>query len=131
MSASLVQIVAAGDVRAAVERVTLPLHDGGVPGPAFIEHGAGARAAGLSLPDEVVIVFGNPAVGTPVMQADPRAGIDLPLRILVWSAAGTTRVAYRDPRRLAGHFRLGPATETLARLSELMEQLARAAATVG
>jgi uncharacterized protein (DUF302 family) len=61
------------------------------------DHAAGARTVGLELPDEVVLVFGSPTAGTPLMQADPRAGIDLPLRILVWSDDGGTRVAFRDP----------------------------------
>ena len=65
-----------------------------------------------------------------MLQADPRAGIDLPLRILVWSAAGTTRVAYRDPRELAERFELSAATETLTRLNELLEQLVAAAIKV-
>ena len=38
---------------------------------------------GLELPDEVVLVFGDPAVGTALMQTDPRVGIELPLRILI------------------------------------------------
>jgi len=34
----------------------------------FIDHAALARAAGLELADEVVVIFGNPAVGTTIMQ---------------------------------------------------------------
>jgi uncharacterized protein (DUF302 family) len=64
------------------------------------------------------------------MQADRRAGIDLPLRLLMWAAAGTTRVAYRNPRALAERFELGPATKTLASLNELLEQLVAAAIRV-
>jgi uncharacterized protein (DUF302 family) len=50
---------------------------------ARIDHAAGARAVGLALGDEVVLVFGNPQAGTPLMQADPLVGLDLPLRVLV------------------------------------------------
>ncbi len=48
----------------------------------------------------------------------------------MWSAAGTTRLAYRDPRELAERFELGAATETLAALNELLEQLLTAAIRV-
>jgi uncharacterized protein (DUF302 family) len=131
MTAGLVEFEAPGDVRATVDRVTAALDARGITLFATIDHGAGARAVGLELPDEVVLVFGSPAGGTPVMQVDPRTGIDLPLRMLVWSAAGTTRVAYWDPRQLAEHFELGGTTQPLARLRELLEEVARAAITLG
>ena len=51
---------------------------------ARIDHAAGARAAGLELASEEVVAFGNPRAGTPLMQSDPRVGIELPLRILAW-----------------------------------------------
>jgi uncharacterized protein (DUF302 family) len=60
-----------------------------------------ARAEGLELPDEEVIVFGNPRAGTLLMQADPRIGIELPLRILVWAGAQGVELGYDDPRDLA------------------------------
>ena len=50
---------------------------------AVIDHADAAREAGLALPDEVVVIFGNPALGTKLMQHNARAGIDLPLRILI------------------------------------------------
>ena len=90
-----------GDVASVVDRLTAGLRDRGVEVFATIDHAAGARAAGLDLADEVLLVFGDPAVGTALMQADPRAGVDLPLRVLVWSQDGVTRLAYQDPAVLA------------------------------
>jgi uncharacterized protein (DUF302 family) len=65
---------------------------------AQIDHVAAARAVGLlELADEVVVVFGNPRAGTPVMQQGPRIGIEFPLRILVWDNGQTASVGYIDP----------------------------------
>ena len=112
-----------GDVASVVDRLTAGLRDRGVEVFATIDHAAGARAAGLDLPDEVLLVFGNPAVGTALMQADPRSGVDLPLRMLVWSQDGATRLAYQDPAVLADRYEVGFEQATLDRLRGLLEQL--------
>jgi uncharacterized protein (DUF302 family) len=95
---------------------------------ARIDHAAGARAAGLELAPEEVIFFGNARAGTPLMESDPRVGIELPLRMLVWQDADGTRLGYRDPRALAEAYDLAGHEETLQRMSALLAALAAAAA---
>lgn len=51
---------------------------------ARIDFAADARRAGLAMPPSQLLVFGNPRAGTPLMQAVPRAALDLPLKVLVW-----------------------------------------------
>jgi uncharacterized protein (DUF302 family) len=50
---------------------------------ARIDHAAGAREVGMAMPPAVVLIYGNPRGGTPVMLAAPHAALDLPLRVLV------------------------------------------------
>ncbi|MGW4945647.1 DUF302 domain-containing protein [Actinoplanes sp. NPDC004185] len=123
MSAGLITTRSRSDVATTVRHLTAALQRRGITLFATIDHGAGARGVGLELADEVVLVFGNPAAGTPLMQADPRAGIDLPLRILVWSGADGTRVAFRDPQAMAEDFELAGQAETLARLRGVLDAL--------
>jgi beta-galactosidase len=78
---------------------------------------------GQELPDEQVLIFGDPRVGTPLMREDPRVGYELPLRVLVWDAGGETHVAYRPPTDLADEYRLSARTEVLSRMTSLLEQL--------
>ncbi len=112
-----------GDVSSVVDVLIAALRNRGVEVFATVDHGAGARAAGLELADEVLLVFGNPAVGTALMQADPRSGLDLPLRLLVWSQDGATRVAYHDPDEMAERYAVGSEQATLSKLRGLLEGL--------
>jgi uncharacterized protein (DUF302 family) len=74
---------------------------------AVIDQAAEARQAGLELRDTTLVIFGNPAAGTPVMAASPLAALDLPLKVLVWDDAGQTKVSYTAPGWLAGRHHLG------------------------
>ena len=49
-----------------------------------IDHAAAAKKFGLELRPRVVIVFGNPKLGTPVMIKTPLLAIDVPPKALVW-----------------------------------------------
>jgi uncharacterized protein (DUF302 family) len=105
---------------AAIERRGLTLF-------ARIDHAAGARAAGLELADEQVLTFGNPQSGTALMQNDPRIGIELPLRMLVWSTATEVLVGFNDPRELASSYAIAALRQTLEQMATLLEALAREA----
>lgn len=71
-----------------------------------IDQAEQARQAGLDLRETVLVIFGNPAAGTPVMAAHPLAAIDLPLKVLIWDDAGQTTVSYYSPATLAARHRL-------------------------
>ena len=68
---------------------------------AVIDQREAAQKAGLDLRDTVLVVFGSPAAGTPVMAAVPLAALDLPLKALIWDDGGQTKVSYYDPATLA------------------------------
>ncbi|HEV2259277.1 MAG TPA: DUF302 domain-containing protein [Streptosporangiaceae bacterium] len=73
-----------------------------------IDQAAEARQAGLTLRDTVLVIFGNPAAGTPVMAASPLSALDLPLKVLIWSDNGQTKVSYYAPAALAARHHIGP-----------------------
>ncbi|MDL9980455.1 DUF302 domain-containing protein [Microbacterium candidum] len=122
---------AAGTVDEVVQRLTRELDARGIRIFATIDHAAGAREAGLELADEVVLIFGSPAVGTALMQYDAAAGLDLPLRMLVWEDGVRTRVGYHDPHELAGSYRLAAASGVLDKLAVLLKSLAASVARDG
>ena len=113
----------AHSVPATVDRLIAALGKRGITVFARIDHAGEARKAGLELADEELVIFGDPRVGTRLMQADPSVGYDLPLRVLIWDAAGQTMIAYRPPTELRDGFAVGAQLETLQRMENLMAQL--------
>jgi uncharacterized protein (DUF302 family) len=118
----LVTVPSAFGVDDAVARIERAVTAAGMKVFARIDQAAEARGAGLAMRPAVVLLFGNPKAGTPLMVARPTAAIDLPLKALVWQDdAGATWLTYNTPsllvRRhgldatLAG--RLAPAGELL------------------
>jgi uncharacterized protein (DUF302 family) len=75
---------------------------------AVIDQSAEASQAGLSLRETTLVIFGSPKAGTPVMAAAPLAALDLPLKILVWSDDGQTKVSYTSPAALGARYQLPP-----------------------
>ena len=126
--AELITRSASGSVAEVVERLLAALEQRSITVFAVIPHSAGARKVGLDLRDQTVVIFGNPQVGTPLMQSDATVGIELPLRILVWDKDGTTTLGYHDPIDLAEEYSLGDAGAVLERMHHLLGELVDEAA---
>ena len=84
---------------------------------AVIDHSGEAAKVGLALRDTMVVIFGAPQAGTPVMQAVPVAALDLPLKVLVWDDDGRTKLTYTAPAALAARY--GLSDELAARLAAI------------
>lgn len=74
-----------------------------------------------------LLVFGNPNVGTPLMQADPRIGIDLPLKFLVWEdQEGQVTITYNDPHFIAKRVDLQGQDARLEKIAKVLKKLSLA-----
>ena len=112
-----------------VVRLTRAIESRGLTVFARIDHAVAAREAGLDLADEQVVLFGNPRAGTPLMQSDPRIGIELPLRMLVWADADGVLLGYRDPRELDSSYSIAAEHhQILEQMATLLGELADEAA---
>ena len=75
---------------------------------ARVPHSEAAKGAGLELRPTELMIFGEPKSGTPIMQCNQRAGIDLPLKALAWQDAdGQVWVGMTDPQALKQRYELG------------------------
>lgn len=89
-----------------VDRLTAMVTAKGMKLFSVIDHAREARDHGLELRDTVVVIFGSPEAGTPVMVFAPLAALDLPLKVLIWVDGDQTMVSYQAPGELARRYRL-------------------------
>jgi uncharacterized protein (DUF302 family) len=76
----------------------------------------------------VVVLFGNPRLGTPLMLASPEAAIDLPMRMLVWEdKAGKVWLGYVAPETLKARHKLAGVDEPLQAMAGALAAFAKAA----
>ncbi len=93
----LIRVKAGGDVAATMDALEQAVEAAGVTVFARIDHAEGAKGAGMDLAPEQVLIFGTPEHGTQAMQADPLAGLLLPMKVLVYEDAdGQTWLVYQD-----------------------------------
>jgi uncharacterized protein (DUF302 family) len=70
---------------------------------AKIDFTSDAKKSGLAMPRTMLLIFGNPKGGTPVMVAAPSSALDLPLKVLFSEDAdGKVWLSYNTPEYLAG-----------------------------
>ena len=111
-------------VAATVARLTAILAARGMTVFAVIDQSEQARLAGLRLRETTLVIFGNAAAGTPVMDIAPLAALDLPLKILIWADGSRTNVAYYSPAELAARYGLSEAlAANLAAIGPLTDAL--------
>ncbi len=104
-------------VKATIDRLETEVKAKGMLVFARVDHGKGAHDIGMELRPTELLIFGHPRGGTPLMQAQQTAGIDLPLKALAWEdAAGKVWLAYDDPERIAARHGIptgGPVTKAM------------------
>ncbi len=106
----IVRIASRYSVPETVDRLERLLKERGLVVFARIDFSGDAARAGLKMRAEQALIFGNPKAGTPLMQAVPTSGLDLPLRALVWEDAdGKSWLAYNAPEYIIQRHGLPPA----------------------
>lgn len=94
-----------------------------------LDHEANAASVGLELRPTKLIVFGNPNLGTPLMQDEQTTGLDLPQKMLVWEdEEGNVKVSYNDIYFIAERHGIKGNEEILNKISNALANLANTAA---
>ncbi|WP_432411695.1 DUF302 domain-containing protein [Rasiella sp. SM2506] len=91
---------------------------------AEVDHTTNAQSAGLELRNTRLVLFGNPSLGTPIMQLNQQAGLDLPQKMLVYEdEAGSVLVSYNGTEYVAARHGVADA-ESLAQISNALSNFA-------
>jgi uncharacterized protein (DUF302 family) len=96
-SSGVIAIRSAHDVDETVARLKKDIAAKGVVFFQEIDQTALAAKAGIALKPSILLIFGNPPLGTQFVAANPQAGLDWPVRMLVYrDAQGQVWVAWTD-----------------------------------
>jgi uncharacterized protein (DUF302 family) len=128
----LVMRPSALSVKETIDKLAKAVEEKGAKVVARVDHAAGAKAVGADMKPSEVLMFGNPKLGTPVMQGNLRAGLDLPLKMLAYEdAAGKVWLVYTAPAALKARYRINDATAdaTLKTMATVLDGFATAATT--
>ena len=126
MADGLTTIASSLGAKATMDRLEAEVKATGLTVFARVDHAGDAAAVGLPLRPTELLIFGNARGGTPLMQANQVAGIDLPLKALVYEdASGKVWLAYDDPSWIAQRHGLGVGVAaTVLTLTEALKAFA-------
>lgn len=128
LAEKLVTIESQHSVKDTVDRLAAALDQRGIKPVARVDHAAGAKTVGMELPPTEILIFGNPKLGTPLMQANPEIAIDLPLKVLAWQdKAGKVWVAYTAPDALKARYGISGHDKVFEAMASALQTLTKAA----
>jgi len=128
-SAELISVVSNKSVSASLDALQAAVENAGAKVFARVDHAGGAEKIGESLADAELLIFGNPKIGTPAMQADIKAGLFLPLKVLAYEDAdGTVYLTYEDPAASFAGLNIAADAPFLAKMKGALGKLTAAAA---
>ncbi len=115
-------------VKETVDRLVVALKERGIAPAVRIDHAAGAKSAGIELLPTELLLFGNPELGTPLIVANRKIGIDLPMRVLVWEdMQKTIWIGYIEPDALKKRYGIGGQDRGFSAMKSALEGLTTAA----
>ena len=123
-----VRVKSAHDVKSTADRLQQVLESEDMIVFARIDHALGAKAVGTTLRPTELVIFGNPAIGSKLMQCNQSIAIDLPQKALIFEdEAGQVWLAYNEPEYLAKRHNLRGCGKVLQKVTGALDKFATAA----
>jgi len=125
---SVISVASHDTVKETADRFEKILADKGLTLFTRIDHGKNASDVNLTLAPTEVIIFGNPKVGTPLMQCSKTVAIDLPQKALFWEdTQGQVWLSYNNPEYLKERHNIQGCDQVINKISDVLRMLSKAA----
>ena len=125
----IISIKSPHNVEETADRLETVLKSKGMSVVARIKHSEAAMKVGMTLRPTELLIFGNPKVGTPLMQCTQSVALDLPQKALIWEdESGLVWISYNDPQYLAERHNIEGCDEVLAKVKTALSNFTNAAA---
>jgi uncharacterized protein (DUF302 family) len=126
----VVNVQSSFEVKETADRLEGILKEKGMKVFNRIPHSEGARGAGIDLRDTELLIFGNPKVGSPLMQCQQTVALDLPQKALIWKAAdGSVFISYNDPAYIQERHEVSGCEDVFAKVKKALSAFTKAAAS--
>lgn len=123
------RLEATGSVAEVMNRLVEAVEGAGALVFARVDHAGGAAQVGMDLRPMELLIFGNPRIGTPALQAAPLAGLMLPLRVLAYEDEdGKVWLAWQDPGEMLDEAGGDDDAAYVAPIASALDKLTSAAA---
>ncbi len=127
-AAEIIKKLSPHPVSVTIDRLQAAVETAGATVFARVDHAKGAASINTELRPTEMLMFGNPALGTPPMLDAQTAGLDLPLRVLAFEdAAGQVHLVYHSPDTLATNHGLPAKADYLTKMAGAVDKLTNAA----
>jgi len=124
----LVSIQSQNSVQHTVERLKNALKEKGMTIFAIINHAQGAQQVGKTLRPTQLVIFGNPKLGTVLMQCHQSIAIDLPQKALIWQDEnGHVWLSYNNPEYLLKRHHIQGCEKVASKIANALHHFALAA----
>ncbi len=125
----LISIKSDFDVKTTANRLENILKEKGMTVFARIDHALGAKKTGQVLRPTELVIFGNPKVGTPLMQCAQTIAIDLPQKAVIWQdKEGSVWISYNDPDYLVKRHNLKGCEKVINKVKKALATFTQKAA---
>ncbi len=124
----LTSVKSAHDVKTTADRLEAVLKKKGMTVFTRIDHAKGAKSVGKELRPTELVIFGNPKIGSVLMNCTQTIAIDLPQKALIWQdASGQVWLSYNNPSELAKRHRVSGCAKVINKVTGALGKFAAAA----
>jgi len=127
-SDGLINVPSTFNVEKTADRMESVLHEKGMTIFNRIKHSEAAANVGIELRKTELIIFGNPKVGSPLMNCQQSVAIDLPQKALIWEDDNAkVWISYNDPRYLEKRHNIAGCEEVISKIEKALAGIAKSA----